>query len=195
MHTGHYILAICFDSGDTIIDEGTEVKPDGDVAICAELIPGAGEMVRRAKERGYKVALVADGPRQTFYNCLTQHGLYDLFDAFAISQLVGASKPDARMFRQALDALGIAEADYGRTIMVGNNLQRDVKGANALGMISVWLNWSPRRSKVPADDLEVPRYTIKMPLDLLQVIDEIEALHRDNPPDIRLPKSSETSEV
>ena len=59
--------------------------------------------------------------------------------------------------------------------MVGNNLERDIKGANALGIISVWLNWSPRRSKIPADDSEVPQYTILQPLELLDVIDRIEA--------------------
>jgi putative hydrolase of the HAD superfamily len=57
---------------------------------------------------------------------------------------------------------------------VGNNLERDVKGANALGLISVWLDWAPRRSKTPADESEVPRHTIKRPLELLNVIDSIE---------------------
>ena len=58
--------------------------------------------------------------------------------------------------------------------MVGNNLERDIKGANQLGLISVWLNWSPRRSKIPADASEVPQYTIKLPLELLTIIDQIE---------------------
>jgi putative hydrolase of the HAD superfamily len=59
--------------------------------------------------------------------------------------------------------------------MVGNHLERDIKGANRVGMLSVWLDWAPRRSKVPADADEVPRFTIKQPLDLLGVIDRLEA--------------------
>ena len=58
--------------------------------------------------------------------------------------------------------------------MVGNNLERDIAGANALGLISVWLDWAPRRSKTPADALEVPDYTIKSPLELLGVLDRLE---------------------
>ncbi len=58
--------------------------------------------------------------------------------------------------------------------MVGNHLARDIKGANALSMISVWLDWSPRRAKIPADETETPRYTIKQPLELLQVIERLE---------------------
>jgi putative hydrolase of the HAD superfamily len=59
--------------------------------------------------------------------------------------------------------------------MVGNNLGRDIKGANRVGMVSVWLDWAPRRSKAPADTDEVPHFTIKQPLDLLGVIDQLEA--------------------
>jgi putative hydrolase of the HAD superfamily len=105
---------------------------------------------------------------------LTQHGLYGLFDAFAISEQLGAEKPDSRLFTHALDQLGIAREDYERAVMVGNYLERDIKGANQLGMISVWLDWAPRRPKVPADPLEIPQYTIKIPLDLLPLIKELE---------------------
>jgi putative hydrolase of the HAD superfamily len=70
--------------------------------------------------------------------------------------------------------LGIVPEDYGRTVMVGNYLERDIKGANALGMISVWLDWSPRRPKIAADPSEEPRYTIKRPLDLLPIIEHLE---------------------
>jgi putative hydrolase of the HAD superfamily len=78
------------------------------------------------------------------------------------------------MFAHALDQLGVSSDTYGRTIMVGNHLERDIKGANALGMISVWLDWAPRRSKIPADDSELPAFTIHTPLELLTVLEQIE---------------------
>jgi putative hydrolase of the HAD superfamily len=172
-----YLLAICFDFGDTLVDEGTEVKDGTLTTLRGELIPGADQVVRELKRRGFRLALVADGRAGTYHNVLTQHGLYDLFDVFAISEQLGVEKPDPRMFVHALDQLGISRADYGRTVMVGNHLERDIKGANQVGMISVWLDWAPRRSKVPANPLEVPQYTIKAPLDLLTLI---EALERDH---------------
>jgi putative hydrolase of the HAD superfamily len=169
------ILAVCLDCGDTIVDEGTEIKDANEVVQRADLIPGAAQMVRDVKVAGYPLALVADGPVGTFENVLTHYGLYDLFDVYAISEQVGVSKPDARMFRTALDALNIAEADYSRVVMVGNNLARDIRGANALGMMSVWLNWSPRRTKTPMDSLEMPRYTIQSPVELFPLLEQIEA--------------------
>jgi HAD superfamily hydrolase (TIGR01549 family) len=169
------ILAVCLDCGDTLVDEATEIKDAHEVTQTADLIPGAAQMVRDIKQLGYPLALVADGPTGTFHNVLTHYELFGLFDVLSISQEVGAEKPDARMFRRALDKLGIAEADYGRVVMVGNHLGRDIKGANALGLISVWINWSPRRHKIPVDDSEVPQYTILSPAELLPLLEQIEA--------------------
>jgi putative hydrolase of the HAD superfamily len=175
----HYIRAVCFDCGDTIIDEATEIKRAGsDITIRAKLIPGADQVLHELKRRGYPLALVADGPVETFRNALGQHGLYDLFDAYAISHEVGVDKPDTRMFLTALNQLQVALQDYARVIMVGNYLARDIKGANQVGLISVWLDWAPRRPKRPADETEIPQYTITTPLQLLSVID---ALEKENP--------------
>jgi FMN phosphatase YigB (HAD superfamily) len=167
------ILAICFDCGDTLVDEATEVK-DGEISLKAELIPGADELLHELKRHDYLLALVADGPTATFENNLNPYGLYSLFDAYAISEELGVLKPHPKMFHYALKQLNIAEDNYGQVIMVGNNLSRDIKGANDLGIISVWLDWAPRRSKIPANATEQPRFTIKTPLDLLDVIVKLE---------------------
>lgn len=168
------ILAVCLDCGDTLIDEASEVKDANDVSLSANLIPGADELVRQLKRRGYRLALVADGPVGTFANCLGQYGLYDLFDCHTISANLGVEKPHRRMFQHAVDGLGIAPPDYGKVVMLGNYLERDVYGANSFGMISVWLDWSPRRPKVPRHTGEQPRFTIKNPLELLDVLDQLE---------------------
>jgi putative hydrolase of the HAD superfamily len=116
---------------------------------------------------------VADGPVSTFENTLGVFGLLELFDARTISETVGVDKPHPRMFQAALSALGIEPVDYGRVVMMGNNLERDIRGANALGLISVWIDWAPRRSKIPASELERPRHTIHEPLELLDLLSKI----------------------
>jgi FMN phosphatase YigB (HAD superfamily) len=176
------ILAVCLDCGDTLIDEATEVKTDGDVSLRADLIPGADTLVHALKERGYPLALVADGPVATFQNNLGPFGLYTLFDAYAISEAVGVSKPGAAIFHHALQQLAVDPQDYGNVVMVGNHLGRDIKGANQLGIISVWLDWSPRRAKVPANPSEEPDFTIGQPMELLQVLDQLEHEYRSPNP-------------
>jgi FMN phosphatase YigB (HAD superfamily) len=174
----HSILAVLLDSGDTLVDEGTEERDTAGVVVRAQLIPGAGTLLRELKMRAYPLGLVADGPVSTFVNTLGAHVLLGLFDVRAISEEVGVEKPHPRIFRAALDALGIEPAAYGRVVMVGNNLARDVRGANSLGLISVWLDWAPRRRKTPADTLERPRYVIRTPMELIGLLDGMD--HRQD---------------
>ena len=164
-------MPVLLDCGDTLADESTEEKNERGETQRAELIPGADALVRELKLRGHPLALCADGPAATFTNILGQHGIYECFDTFAISGDVGVSKPDALMFRTALDGLGIGEDDYESAVMVGNNLERDIAGANALGLTTVFLAWSNKRRKTPESDLETPDFTIQRPLDLLDILD------------------------
>ena len=173
--TQPHFAAIFLDCGDTLIDERTEQKlPGSEVVIRAELIPGAKQMMDDLKARGHKLILVADGPRQTFLNMLTHHGLWDHFDAHIISEDVGVHKPDPRMFDAALKAAGLTRDDAWRTLMIGNNLSRDINGANALGITSVFMSWSTLRTHIPADPSEVPDHHIRSPSECVGLVDHLE---------------------
>ena len=168
------IAAILFDLGDVIMQEETQVQDDNGTTLSAELVAGMGEAVRSVKMRGHKIGLVADTHSKTAWNVLHQHDLYDLFDAFAISEQVGCEKPDSRMFRAALDALEIAPGDYARVVMVGNNLSRDVRGANRLGLISIWFHWNERYLADP-NFVDTPTYEVHNARELADLLKQIEA--------------------
>ena len=176
--THHGLAAILFDLGDVIMREETEEKV-ADVTQRADLVPGMAELLRHLRRQGQRLGLVADTRVGTYRNVLRQHDLYDLFDAFAISDLLGCVKPDRRLFIHALDALGVPAADWPRVVMVGNNLARDVRGANALGLISIWLAWNDRHPTTPADPRERPRYQVGTSDELAALL---AALDRDEQP-------------
>lgn len=165
------LAALLFDLGDTIMVEETEVKDAAGTTLRAELAPGMAEALHAFRAEGHRLALVADSRPGTPENVLRQHGLLELFDALAISEIVGASKPDPALFRAALDALAIPEADYSRVVMVGNNLERDIAGANRLGLISVFFYLNDRRRTQPAAPDEVPRHTVASAAELRTLID------------------------
>lgn len=169
-----HITAIFFDLGDTLMDEGTEEKDAAGTTLRADLIPGAAQMLRLLKQRGHRLALVADSRPQTPPNVLRQHGIIDLFEHLSISEVVGASKPEQAIFLDALDQLAIPPAQYGSVVMVGNNLERDVVGAKRLGLISVFFHWSDRRRTVPQNGDEQADYTVHSPQELLALIDQLE---------------------
>jgi putative hydrolase of the HAD superfamily len=173
-----HLLALLFDLGDTIMIEETEVKDAGETTQRADLFPGMADALRTFMAQGFALGIVADSRPGTPPNVLRQHGLLDLFDTLAISELVGALKPDARIFRAALDALRISEVDYGRVVMVGNNLERDIVGANRLGLISVFYHPNERRRTTPLIDEERPAYTVRSARELTTLIGRLEAQAR-----------------
>jgi FMN phosphatase YigB (HAD superfamily) len=173
-------LIIFLDCGDTIIDEGTEIRDENDVVVKADVIPGADIMVKTLFNRGYRLVLVADGLAQSFKNMLTEHELYDYFEAMIYSENIKALKPSPRMYKAAVGAIDLTEKDFDRIIMVGNNLKRDIKGANQLGITSVFMDWAPRYTKTPEDESEQPTYTIKEPMELIVLAEKLnDALSRN----------------
>ncbi|WP_435163531.1 HAD family hydrolase [Paenibacillus glycanilyticus] len=166
-------LIIFLDCGDTIIDEGTEVRDENGTVIEGKVIPGADEMVRLLAERGYRLAIVADGLAQSFKNLLSVNGLYDYFEVLIYSEQLKVEKPSPRMFRAAMGAMELGEQDKERIIMVGNNLSRDVRGANQEGITSVHLNWTSRYPKTSLDPAERPDYIIEEPLALVELAERL----------------------
>ena len=57
-------------------------------------------------------------------------------DHWAISELVGAAKPDPEIFWHALNR---AEVLPRNAVHVGNRLDSDVRGAQRLGMRTIWV--------------------------------------------------------
>lgn len=169
-------LIIFTDCGDTIIDEGTEVrKVEEGVVYSAETIPGAKETYLKLYEEGYEIVLVADGLKESFDRMMAQHEMSHIFKAEAISEIVGASKPEAVMFQTAMDKMGLTDADKDRIVMIGNNIERDIVGANRFGIKSVLLTWAPRRRMTPECAEEMPTYTIAKPEEFLDIVAELES--------------------
>lgn len=168
------LKAVFLDSGDTLVNEDSEKFDDEGYVIEAGLIPGALEMVRALTQDGYRLALVADGRVRSFATVLGGHGISPHFHAQVISESEGCSKPDPRMFQKAMSSLGLAAEDADTIVMVGNHLERDIGGANQLGIISIWQSWSKKRTHIPAEAIEVPRYTIRSPGELPGLLADIE---------------------
>ena len=68
--------------------------------------------------------------------CLAELDLLQFFTVTADSTLVGASKPDARIFQYALDGLACSPQ---KAWMIGDNPDADIGGAARLGLKTCWL--------------------------------------------------------
>ena len=87
--------------------------------------------------RTHRLGLVTNGAADLQREKLAVTTLASRFATIVISSDVGVGKPDPAVFRAALRALSVSADD---AVMVGDSLERDVAGARAAGMRSVWLD-------------------------------------------------------
>lgn len=93
------------------------------------LIPGAEETLRALKAQRYRLAVVSNWDA-TLPEILEVVGLKRYFDHLAVSALSGHAKPDPRLFKEALSALGVAPEE---AVHVGDS-EADLLGAEAAGV-------------------------------------------------------------
>lgn len=93
--------------------------------------------------------------------------LVPYFDYIMVSGSFGQGKPSSAIFEHCMQLLGI-QATEG--IMVGDKLTTDIKGANSVGMPSVWIN----RHGVERNDEIVPAFEIKNLMEIPDVIAKLD---------------------
>ena len=130
------------------------------------LYPDALITLERLRARGVPLALVTNGDRRMQREKLERFGLARYFDVIVIEGEFGAGKPDARVFRHALATLDAAPAV---SWMVGDHLEWDVAGAQAVGVRAAWLD-RPGRGLPPASLARPDRIIRGLP-ELLSLIE------------------------
>ncbi|MGN7456933.1 HAD family hydrolase [Paenibacillus pasadenensis] len=112
----------------------------------------------------YKLLLLTNGtPDLQEEKLLGVPELTPYFDEIVISGNYGIGKPDASLFRHALELIGVQPED---AVMVGDKLTTDILGANTIGMTSIWVN---RDGKTRSDEI-VPQHEISRLDQLLQLL-------------------------
>lgn len=101
--------------------------------VCfADALP----VIQRLRER-LRLAVITNGPSEGQREKLDITGLTPFLDLVVVSSDLGVGKPDAAIFRFALNHFGLDPACVWH---VGDSLVNDVGGARNAGLGSVWLN-------------------------------------------------------
>ena len=88
------------------------------------------------------------------------------FDHVIISGDFGKGKPDASLFEYMMNKAGITASEG---IMVGDNLNTDIKGSARVGMRNVWINREGNKNETN----ETPTYEVKSLTEFLQLVKEL----------------------
>jgi haloacid dehalogenase superfamily, subfamily IA, variant 1 with third motif having Dx(3-4)D or Dx(3-4)E len=97
------------------------------------------DTLKYIKDRGYKIGIISN---TCYYDkvmkeCFKKANIYDLIDNFTFSYSLRIAKPDKQIFMTAIDTMKVVP---GESVMVGDNLENDIKPAFDLGMKTIWLN-------------------------------------------------------
>jgi putative hydrolase of the HAD superfamily len=97
------------------------------------LFPHVRKTLDTLRER-YPLALVTDAQSAYARGELHKVGILEYFDPIVVSGDYGFRKPDVRLFQVAIDKMGVAPE---HTLYVGNDMYRDVYGAQQAGLRTV----------------------------------------------------------
>ena len=99
--------------------------------------PEASRVIDEIKRQGLLVAVISNTEDGRARDSLAAAGLAERFDVVVDSHLVGLSKPDPAIFRQAVGLLGV-EPD--EAVFVGDSYAHDALAARAAGLAAVLLD-------------------------------------------------------
>ncbi|WP_276091150.1 YjjG family noncanonical pyrimidine nucleotidase [Pedobacter sp. JY14-1] len=109
------------------------------------LFSGA-EQVLSYLQQKYTLHIISNGFKEPTLVKMEVSGLNPYFRNVIISEDVGVNKPDKAIFEYALDKAGATVAE---SIMIGDSIEADIRGAQGYGMQAIYFN--PEGKEAPAD--------------------------------------------
>lgn len=106
------------------------------LAMCGQTVDGAIELLQRVSKK-YLIGVLSNGFNEVQYKKLATSGLGRYIQRMVISDEIGVQKPDARIFRYALDEVG---ATAQEVLFIGDNPDADIRGAYEAGWRVVFFN-------------------------------------------------------
>lgn len=116
--------------------------------ICptkTNLFPHAIEILSYLHKK-YHLHLISNGFKESTETKISTTGLRDYFKTIVISEVIGINKPDKAIFEYAINGAGALKTE---SLMIGDSLEADVRGAMAFGMDAIYFN--PGSKEKPAD--------------------------------------------
>jgi len=117
----------------------------------------------------YGLGVIANQPKETT-KLLENLGLTRFLKVVVLSEEVGFSKPDPRIFLYTLE---VARCKPEKAMMVGDRLDNDIAPAKHLGMLTVRVKRGMMIYQKPLGETEVPDYEIYSLKDLIGILENL----------------------
>lgn len=100
-------------------------------------IPGAIELLKRLKTAGFHLGILSNGFTEVQYAKLTSTGIILYIDVVVLSDEIGVNKPNLPIYRYAEQK---AKVTPDECMMIGDNLDTDIRGAVDAGWRAIYFN-------------------------------------------------------
>src|ERR1700682_5137109 len=117
------------------------------------VFPESRQVLAELKEH-YQLAMITNGAIDIQRDKIDGSNLGGFFNPIIISGELGFGKPNPKLFQLALQRLA---GTPDQCVMIGDSLSRDIAGASAVGIRTIWLNRFQRKfaDHDPTPDLEL----------------------------------------
>ena len=105
------------------------------LTLQCEKEPGADELMAYLF-RHYKVHIITNGFPEVQAHRWHKAGWQEQLTGITVSSVVGVKKPDAAIYNIAMQSVGVTQPE--RCLMIGDDIQADVAGSQAVGMQACW---------------------------------------------------------
>ncbi|MFH0832952.1 MAG: TIGR02253 family HAD-type hydrolase [Candidatus Aenigmatarchaeota archaeon] len=129
--------------------------------------PKARIVLRRLKKKGLKLGIITDAPKLKAWQRLHMMGMEDFFDIVVAFDDTRKKKPHGSPFSVAVTKLKIAPCEI---LFVGDQPQRDIRGAKKAGMITVLAGYGIQEKFRKHLKRFKPDYTINSLEELVRLI-------------------------
>lgn len=130
------IKVVFFDMGNTLLHFHTGKSDDEKDIEGLKILT---QYLNKLRALGYKIGVISNTCYydEVMKECFKKAGISDLIDSFTFSYSLKVGKPDKEIFKHALEKMNVLPNE---AIMIGDNLNSDIKPAQEIGMYTILFN-------------------------------------------------------
>ncbi|WP_282089055.1 YjjG family noncanonical pyrimidine nucleotidase [Aquimarina algiphila] len=113
------------------------------------LIDGTQDLLEYLNPK-YELHIITNGFEEVQNQKLLNSGIRHYFNTITNSEETGVKKPNPFIFEQAIQKSG---AKFDNSIMIGDNYEADIKGAEAVGLDTICFNY--HKEELPFQNIQV----------------------------------------
>lgn len=127
----------------------------GTLLAHAKPEPGVIALMKLLKSKGIYIGIGTDMTALIQYKKLEKLQVASMIDAIVTSEEAGVEKPDTKFFKLCVQKTGFAPEEC---LFIGDNLEKDVRGPQEIGMQSIWYRKEPLQTNEDYRGVQIKCY-------------------------------------